>query len=239
MQYFNNTFNFLHNEKNILKKYKFGIEIHFDFFANKLSKKNFKKGKKKIIVNSFFYNERNVLKISLKEFKEILEYKIKYLVRYKIDYVVLGNSFFRKKNYSKKEFKSFFNILNNYLTKNKIKLLVEPIAKKYGTIHLTNPRTTYQFIKKKRNCKLLLDIGNIIENKLSLENQIKIYSKYAEHIHIRDHNLYKFNKKFCVYAFNLIKKNKYYKTYTFEFVEIKKEKQLIYFSFLNKLTKNV
>ena len=113
-------------------------------------------------------------------------------------------------NSNLKYFKMFLKICNNY----KIRLLIEPIHKKFNISFLNNHLETYKFISNFNNMFLLFDTGNIKENKENFFKEFLSYKKKIRHVHFRNENKNSIKKKI-----NFLRKNKYKYSYSIESFE--------------------
>lgn len=142
-----------------------------------------------------------------------------------------------------------FQKLNKLCNKKKIFLLIEPVSKSEGVFFLNNPDEVIEFIEKYklRNCKLLLDFGNLELEKISYKKYIIKNLKNIHHIHVRGKNMKYFNKKNTNKIITFLRKH-YKKTFTLEYLSpngkaleninlnnlknshfLKKDKKTIYF----------
>jgi len=117
----------------------------------------------------------------------------------------------------------FFNKFAAIAKKNKIKICLEPISKKYGNFFLKNPIEVLNFIKKikKGNIKLLLDTGNLELEKMDFRKVFSKTQKFIEHVQLSDKNLKLINVKKIQKHLKFLNNMKFKKTVSIEYLSNK------------------
>lgn len=176
-------------------------------------------------IQSVFYNtkikfDKNFLKKNIEHFQSVSEFAKKNNIKN----INLGNFPSRKLTMNKKDLyilnSKIFSKFSKIAKKNKQIISIEPVTKKYGSKFLVNTFEVICFIKKlkKKNIKLLFDVGNIIENNQNLEKLFVKFENKINHVHISNVNLKNINYSLIKRVLNMLIQNKYKKTVSIEFM---------------------
>ena len=167
----------------------------------------------------FEYNSKKYKNFKEKEFIITFRRALNFAKEVSAKNLCIGNSPSRSINTNNKKkleklnlkyFKFFAKLCKN----SKIKLLIEPQHIKFNIKFLNNNVETFNFISNLDNAFLLLDSGNIRENKGSFEQDFINFKSKIRHIHFRNENKISFAKKL-----NFLNKQQYKYSYSIESFE--------------------
>ena len=183
-----------------------------------------------ISLQSIFYNCKKIDLQKTKGKKYLIAHFIKIIKIAKylsIKQVSIGSCPSRKIDLDYKDLYTlnhyFFNKFASIAKKNKIRICLEPISKKYGNFFLKNPIEVLNFIKKikKGNIRLLLDTGNLELERMDLKKVFNKTKKFIEHIQLSNKNLKVIDLRKIQKHLNFLKNMKYKKTVCIEYLSSK------------------
>jgi len=207
------------------------MSILFTFQPKKKIYTHLKKNNIKIIaIQSIFFGIKEIdpKNISLIYLIDHFKKMVEFASFFSIKNISLGSCPSRKIHIDNKVLDNINFDLMNYFSiiagKKNININIEPISKKYGNKFLCRPYDTINFIKKlkKNNVKLLLDTGNLHENKINFEDFYFEYKKIIGHIHISNKNIKLLNSKLVNEKIKFLKRIGYKKSLTIEYISKKK-----------------
>ena len=205
---------------------------HLGFFSKKIYRSSYvkdiilEKNIKIISLQSIFHTyrnkvfDKNFIKNNLNHFEKVL----KLSKFYSIKNISVGNIPSRRLKFSTSDLekinKILFNKFSNISKKYNINLNIEPIHNKYNIFFLNNLQQTHNFLTKNKfkNIKLLLDVGNLLDNNQNFRLTFDKYNNFINHIHISERNLKKFNIERIDEILNYLIAENYKKTVSIEYL---------------------